>query len=49
MSIYLDNGYLDIEKILNYKVPFNLITGGRGTGKTYGSLRSAYLNVYPTA
>ena len=44
MSIYLDNGYLDIEKILNYKVPFNFIVGGRGTGKTYGALKTAYLN-----
>ena len=44
MGIYLDNGYLDIEKILNYKVPFNFIVGGRGTGKTYGALKTAYLN-----
>lgn len=44
MSIYLNNGYLDIDKILNYNLPFNFIVGGRGTGKTFGSLRSAYLN-----
>lgn len=42
MSIYLDNGYLDIEKILSYEMPFNFIIGGRGTGKTYGSLLTAY-------
>lgn len=44
MGIYLDNGYLDIDKILNYRIPFNFIIGGRGTGKTYGALKSAYLN-----
>ena len=42
MSIYLNNGYLDIEKILSYKMPFNFIVGGRGTGKTYGALLTAY-------
>lgn len=42
MGIYLDNGYLDIEKILAYKQPFNFVVGGRGTGKTYGALKSAY-------
>ena len=44
MGIYLDNGYLDIDRILNYRIPFNFIIGGRGTGKTYGALKSAYLN-----
>lgn len=42
MGIYLNNGYLDIEKILRYKQPFNFVVGGRGTGKTYGALKSAY-------
>lgn len=42
MGIYLDNGYLDIEKILSYKMPFNFIVGGRATGKTYGALKYAY-------
>lgn len=42
MGIYLDNGYVDIERILNYGVPFNFIVGGRGTGKTYGALKYAY-------
>ena len=44
MGIYLNSGYLDIEKILAYNVPFNFIIGGRGTGKTYGALKIAYLN-----
>lgn len=42
MSIYLSNGYLDIEKILSYNMPFNWIVGGRATGKTYGALKYAY-------
>ena len=43
MGIYLDNGYLNIEQILSYGVPFNFIVGGRGTGKTYGTLKTAYI------
>ena len=42
MNIYLKNGYIDIEKILRLDQPFNFIVGGRGTGKTYGALKSAY-------
>ena len=42
MGIYLDNGYLDIEKILSYNMPFTWIVGGRATGKTYGALKYAY-------
>lgn len=44
MSIYLNNGYIDIQRILSYKMPFNFIVGGRGTGKTYGALLTAYEN-----
>ena len=44
MGIYLDSGYLDVEKIMAYKQPFNFIVGGRGTGKTYGALKTAYDN-----
>lgn len=44
MGIYLSNGYVDIERILNYRIPFNFIVGGRGTGKTYGALKYAYEN-----
>ena len=42
MNIYLQNGYLDIEKILSYNMPFTWIVGGRATGKTYGALKYAY-------
>ncbi len=43
-KIYLDNGYINIEKILSYKMPFNFVVGGRGTGKTYGALKHLYYN-----
>ena len=39
MKLYLDNGYCDIETILNRGMTFNFIVGGRGTGKTFGALR----------
>lgn len=39
MHIYLSNGYVDIESIVNLKMPFTFIVGGRGTGKTYGALK----------
>ena len=42
MGIYLDSGYVDIEKILSYKLPFNFLLGGRATGKTYGALKTLY-------
>lgn len=38
MSIYQDNGYVDIRKIKGYGLPFNFVVGGRATGKTYTSL-----------
>lgn len=38
-QIYLDNGYLNIEYILKFPVPFIFCVGGRGTGKTYGALK----------
>lgn len=44
MNIYLDNGYVDIKRILDYQMPFNFIVGGRGTGKTYGALKYVYQN-----
>ena len=42
MNIYLSSGYVDIEKILSYKLPFNFLLGGRATGKTYGALKTLY-------
>ena len=39
MGLYIESGYLDFEKIVNYGLPFNFIIGGRGSGKTYGALK----------
>lgn len=38
MKLYDENGFLNIHGILSESLPFNLIVGGRGTGKTYGTL-----------
>lgn len=38
-NIYLPNGYLNIDYILAFPVPFIFCVGGRGTGKTYGILK----------
>ena len=40
MGLYLDNGYLDIRYCLKFKCPFTFIIGGRGTGKTFGALKT---------
>ena len=42
MSLYLDNGYLDVAKILSYKIPFTWVVGGRASGKTFGALKTLY-------
>lgn len=39
-ELYNENGYINIEAILNQKLPFNFVVGGRGTGKTYGALKA---------
>lgn len=39
MKIYDDNGYVNIPEILKHEAIFIFIYGGRGTGKTYGSLQ----------
>lgn len=44
MSLYLDNGYVNIEYCLKYKCPFTFIIGGRGTGKTFGAQLQAIKN-----
>lgn len=36
--IYLGTGYVDVASILDVGATFTFIIGGRGTGKTYGSL-----------
>lgn len=47
MEIYDENGYCNIEKIMQLKTPFIFILGGRGTGKTYGMLKYIYENELP--
>ena len=37
--LYHDNGYVNIPEIINRRMPFNFLIGGRGTGKTYGALK----------
>lgn len=43
-NLYLDNGYVDMWKIIVDKRPFAFVWGGRGTGKTYGALESCISN-----
>lgn len=43
-SLYLPSGYMDPNFIMKKNLPFNFITGGRGTGKTYGFLKYLYEN-----
>ena len=42
MKLYDNNGYVDMAAIRRLDLPFNFIVGGRGTGKTYGSLKNAW-------
>ena len=41
MRLYTDAGWLDVPEILRQGYPFTFVTGGRGTGKTYGALLHA--------
>lgn len=41
MRIYDNNGYLDFRSVRDEGYPFTFVVGGRGTGKTYGALRSS--------
>lgn len=38
MKIYDENGWLDMPKIYHGRYTYNMIVGGRATGKTYGAL-----------
>lgn len=38
-NIYLENGYINIAQILSYPENFIFLIGGRGVGKTYGTLQ----------
>lgn len=41
MKIYDSSGYVNVEGILAEGYPFNFLVGGRGTGKTYTTLKVA--------
>lgn len=41
-KLYLDSGYPDINYLDSRGLPFNILMGGRGTGKTYGVLKYYY-------
>lgn len=41
MRIYDESGYVNIRGILEQGYPFNFLIGGRGTGKTYTTLKVA--------
>lgn len=41
MNLYTEAGWLDVPAILDQKYPFTFVTGGRGTGKTFGALQEA--------
>lgn len=38
-NIYLPNGYCNVGGILDFGMPFTIIIGGRGTGKTFTALK----------
>ena len=41
MKLYTEAGWINVPGILAEGYPFNFVTGGRGTGKTYGALLEA--------
>lgn len=41
MDFYTEAGYLDFRKVRDLPAPFVIVVGGRGTGKTYGGLKSS--------
>lgn len=40
MGLYLESGYANIPFVLDKKKTFNIMIGGRGTGKTFGALQT---------
>lgn len=44
MSIYLENGYINMRKIFDYNAPFTFVIGARRTGKTYGAFYNAMMD-----
>ena len=44
MNIYTEAGYPDIKSWVSEEIPFVLVCGGRGTGKTYSAIKYAVEN-----
>lgn len=44
MGLYLPEGYLNWDYIISKGMTWNIIIGGRGTGKTYGLLKKALVD-----
>lgn len=44
MNIYTEAGYPDIKSWVSEEIPFILVCGGRGTGKTYSAIKYAVEN-----
>lgn len=44
MNIYTEQGYPDIKSWISEEIPFILVCGGRGTGKTYSAIKYAVEN-----
>ena len=44
MKLYLESGYVNMDILIRHPAPFIFVYGGRGTGKTYGSLEQAVQN-----
>ena len=38
-NLFLDNGYLNMQEIIETPYTFIILVTGRGTGKTYGTLK----------
>lgn len=38
MSLFLNNGFVNMPRLFASRLPFIFVVGGRGTGKTYGAL-----------
>lgn len=44
MGLYLDSGYVNMEYIMKKATAFNFVVGGRGTGKTYTTIKTLVEN-----
>ena len=49
MKLYDNNGFLQFRAVRDMGYPFTFVIGGRGTGKTYGALRSSIEDGLPFA